>query len=451
MSDPVRIVCIGGGSVLWLPRLGADLLLTPELADAELVLHDLDAVADGQVAAWLRLVATSLGVPARITVEPDLARALDGASHVLITIAAGGLEAMRADLAIPEEFGVLHTVGDTSGPGGWARFLRNAPVFAGLAEAVDRHAPGALVLNYSNPMPTLTQVLAARCRSPVVGLCHGLFENLEFLQRLYGLAQETDLTLSYAGLNHFFWVTAARTVQGTDILADLRQRLRERSLTELETEKIVDGAGHSSLARELATDLMRRTGFLPYIGDRHTCEFVPGIISDAATMRRLRLERTSVDSRVARRTRGQARLVERIAAGVPPRSELKRTRETAADIIAAHSSGRAFVDVGNLPNTGQIGNLPRGLVVETAMRVDRGGFTPLLAGDLPAAVMPLVAPHAACMDLLARSFLAEDRAGVLTTLQVDPLLAHLPHARVAELARRLLAANAAWLPGWLRR
>ena len=66
---------------------------------------------------------------------------------------------MAHDLAIPEKYGIFHTVGDTSGPGGWARLMRNFSVFKKLAEDINRHAPGAMVLNYSNPMTTLTQIL----------------------------------------------------------------------------------------------------------------------------------------------------------------------------------------------------------------------------------------------------------------------------------------------------
>jgi len=130
---------------------------------------------------------------------------------------------MAHDLAIPEEYGVYHTVGDTTGPGGWARFIRNFDVFASLAADINRYAPGAVVLNYTNPMTTLTDVLSRTCEGPVVGLCHGLFENLTFIKEFYKLKDESEIAVKYAGLNHFLWITEAKAA-GRDVIADLNRR-----------------------------------------------------------------------------------------------------------------------------------------------------------------------------------------------------------------------------------
>jgi alpha-galactosidase len=449
MSDHPRIVFIGGGSPAWLPGIGKDLLLAPEIVEPEVVLHDLDTRAARRVEAYLRLVAEARGARASITAVDDLEAALTGADYVVITITTGGLAAMAHDLAIPEEYGVYHTVGDTSGPGGWARLMRNAPVFHRLGEQVARLAPKALILNYSNPMTTLTQVLEHAHPGRVVGLCHGMFENRAYLRRLYSLA-EHDLAMSYAGLNHFFWVTRARGVGELDLLADLGRRLATRGFGELHPDGYTDPAGHASGRYELATDLARRTGFMPYLGDRHTCEFIPHVIANREAMARYRLARTNTDQRTANQAAAVARLERIIASRELPPETARRSPETAVDIIAAHQLGRPFIDVGNLPNVGQVANLPRGLVVETPVCVDRNGFTPLLTGDLPAAVMALVAPPAHAMDLAVRAFLEQDRERAIAALAIDPLCHHLAQAKVAELGRRLLSAHASFLPAWLR-
>lgn len=449
MPTHPRIVFIGGGSPNWLPRIGTDMLLTGALHESELVLHDIDPAAARRVEAYLRQVARALGSAASVRAVDALDEALTGADYVVITITTGGLDAMAHDLAIPEAYGIHHTVGDTAGPGGWARFLRNAPVFRHLAAAIRRCAPGAMVLNYTNPMTTLTQVLAGDCTGPVVGLCHGLFENQEFLKKLHGLASDDDLALSYGGLNHFFWVTRGRATGGGDILADLHRRLRTRSFAELDTTVYTDPAGHAGTRRELATDLARRTGVMPYIADRHTCEFLPGVITDREAMARLKLVRTTIGERQRLRSEAIARLDGWIATGALAPDARQRSRETAADIIAAHREGRPFIDVGNLPNRGQIPNLPHGLIVETPMCVDRNGFTAVQVGELPAPVMALVAPPAHAMDLLVRAYLAEDRSQVFAALAADPVCSHLPHARVVELGSRLAAAHAAAIPAWM--
>jgi alpha-galactosidase/6-phospho-beta-glucosidase family protein len=437
-----KVVLVGGGSNAWAPNLVKDMLLTEPLGDAEFVLYDTNLAASDLVKAWLENLNRGLRQPCIFRSTNRRAKALDGADYVLITISTGGLDAMAHDLAIPEEFGIYHTVGDTSGPGGWARLLRNFPVFKDLAEAINRYAGAAMVLNYTNPMTTLTAVLSRLCQGPVVGLCHGLFENLDFLKRTYHLANEDDVSVSYAGLNHFFWITQART-RDTDIIADLRQRLTRQSFTDLLRESSPDPMGFRS-NRELATELFRTTGVLPYLGDRHTCEFFPCYITSKANLKKYRLVRTSIAERREGFAARQAELLKAVQAPMPT-AGLTRSRETAADIIAAHVQGKPFIDVGNLPNRGQVANLPLGTVVETAVRVDRNGFSPIAFGPLPEPVRSFVEPYARVFDLAVEACFRGDRALALQALQLDPVCAHLNPHQARNLGERLLAAHASFV------
>jgi len=434
-----KIVLVGGGSNAWAPNLVKDMLLTEPLAASEFVLYDLDLEAARLVKAYLDRLTRGLRKPCSIKATADLARAFDGADYLIITISTGGLDAMAHDLAIPEDFGIYHTVGDTSGPGGWARLMRNAPVFRDLAEATNRYTDGAMVLNYTNPMTPLTRILAQRCRGPVIGLCHGLFENLEFFRRFYHLERDEDISVSYAGLNHFFWITQARA-PSLDLMADLRDRLAHQSFTDLLRESAPDPMGFRS-NRELATELFRTTGVMPYLGDRHTCEFLPCYITRKANLRRYRLIRTPIDERrqgfAARRA-----ALEKAVRGPLTVDRVSRSRETAADIVAAHVQGRPFIDVGNVPNLGQVSNLPLGTVVETAVRVDRNGFAPIAFGPLPEPVVSLVEPCARVFDMGVDACLRGDRTMALQALRLDPVCAHLNPRQVEALGNQLLAAHA---------
>jgi alpha-galactosidase/6-phospho-beta-glucosidase family protein len=433
-----RIVIVGGGSNAWTPRIVKDMLLTPAIADSTFVLYDTNREAADLVAAFLRKLNRRLGARATFVPTDDRRRAFDGASFFVITISTGGLDAMARDIAIPEEYGIYHTVGDTSGPGGWARLMRNYPVFAGLARDINRYAPGAVVLNYTNPMAGLTDVLAGTCTGPVVGLCHGLFENLEFLAAHYRLSDESEVSVSYGGVNHFFWTTRIRA-RGRDQLDDLRAKVRRRGFTALMRESSADPMGFKS-NRELATALFDETGVMPYLGDRHTAEFFPCYLTSRETMRRLRLERTSVAERRAS-FRERDRNLRAMVKGTIPEEYAKRSRETAADIIAAHATGRPFIDVGNLPNIGQIANLPRGAVVETAVRIDGNGFSPICFGDLPQPVLGLVEPHAHVQATAVRACREQRRDLAFAALRLDPLCAHLTGDRVREMGERLLRAH----------
>jgi alpha-galactosidase len=433
----LKIVLVGGGSVLWTPVIARDLMLTASLSDAEFVLYDINKEASDLTAAFCSKLAAKLGVRARFVSTDQREQAFAGAHYFIITITTGGLDAMAHDLAIPEQYGIYHTVGDTSGPAGWARLIRNFDVFASLAQAVNRYAPGAVVLNYTNPLSMLTDVLARLHEGPVVGLCHGLFENLEFIKDLYGLESEDDIAVHYGGLNHFFWMTRARS-HFTDVIADLASRLKTQSFTDL--KRPFNEEGEIGSEREVATELFHLTGVLPYLGDRHTCEFFSWYITSLDTMSKYKLVRTTIAERQARAAQTAEGLRGMIEGEIPGHF-LQRSREAAADIIDAHSQGRVFIDVGNLPNVGQIAGLARGVVVETAVRVDGNGFTPLTFGPLPRVVHGLVEMWALVYRMTVDACFARDKALALQALRLDPVCSRLNTGQVMEMGERLLAAH----------
>src|SRR5690349_2105559 len=126
MTD-TRICFIGGGSYNWMPKLLGDLALTPDL-DGTVVLHDVNPAALEDIERYGRRVFEPTGSRFRIETTTDLDRALDGAKFVVVTITTGGLDTMALDLDIPERYGIFQSVGDTVGPGGLSRALRNVPV-----------------------------------------------------------------------------------------------------------------------------------------------------------------------------------------------------------------------------------------------------------------------------------------------------------------------------------
>ncbi|MDO9543488.1 MAG: hypothetical protein Q7J98_14375 [Kiritimatiellia bacterium] len=454
-----KIVMVGGGSNAWAPNIIKDMLLTESIKDSEFVLYDINKKASDLTRDFLTELNTRhLHAPATFISTNDRRKAFRKADYIIITISTGGLKTMAQDLSIPEKYGIYHTVGDTSGPGGWARLLRNFEVFRKMALDINHLAPGAMILNYTNPMTTLTTVLSRICEGPVVGLCHGLFSNLEFFKQVYKLRDENEIAVKYAGVNHFFWITAAKA-GSRDVMADLRRRIKHTSITKIIRASISDPMGFHSNC-ELATELFRTTGFMPYLGDRHTCEFIPGYITSRPNMKKYRIVRTSIKERqdgFNQRERRLRVMVSRLGGkGASDRNwiekhmneYLERSRETAADIIAAHSSGQSFIDVGNLPNIGQISNLPLGVVVETAMRVDRNGFTPLTFGPLPEPIHGLVAPWPIVFGMTVDACFRRDKEMALQALRLDPVCSHLNTQQVREMGERLMHAHAAYLPAF---
>ena len=438
-----KIVIVGGGSNAWGPKLVKDMLLTESLRDSRFVLYDINRKSSELNKAFLDKLSGLLGVRAKIISTNNRARAFDGADYFIITISTGGLAAMARDIAIPEDYGIYHTVGDTVGPGGWGRTIRNFGAFVSLAKAIRKHAPRAVVLNYTNPMSTLTDVLCRLLDGPVVGLCHGLFENLRFIREFYKLKSEADVAVKYGGVNHFFWITEARAGR-RDVIADLKRRLKKQSMTDLLKTVYDDPMGFHS-DRELATELFRLTGVMPYLGDRHTCECFPQYITSRKNMKKYKLRRTSIAER-REGFRSRTRNLRRMIRGRIDEGYFTSSRESAADIIDAHWSGKVLIDVGNMPNIGQISNLPPGAVVETAVRVDRNGFSPVTFGPLPEVVRGMTAPLAEVARMTVDACFAASRQLAIQALRLDPLCSHLNSDQVVEMAGRLLRAHKRFIP-----
>ena len=122
----------------------------------------------------------------------------------------------------------------------------------------------------------------------------------------------------------------------------------------------------------------------------------------------------------------------------------ERPAEEAADIVSAVANGRAFRAIVNLPNQGQIDNLPREAVVETLAEVGPAGANPISVRALPPGVLGTVVPHVVNQELLVDAALTGDRQLALQALVGDPPVRDFRTA--PRMLDELLAAHAELLP-----
>jgi len=221
----MRVTIIGGGSYQWGPKLVVDLLGTPSLAGMDLVLEDIDADAARTLAAYAERAAEVMGAKATVSATTDQRRALEGADYVVVTISTGGFRSMAVDLDVPAAHGIKQSVGDSVGPGGISRALRNIPVLVGIARDMEQVCAGAWMLNITNPMTCLTRAVARETTVPVVGLCHEVENFCMDMAIAFGKAH-TALRPVVAGVNHFPLVTEL-DVEGADGLGLLLDMVDE--------------------------------------------------------------------------------------------------------------------------------------------------------------------------------------------------------------------------------
>src|SRR6478609_10865101 len=196
-----RIAFVGAGSVVFTKNLLGDLLAYPELRGAHVALHDIDPERLETARAMAEYVSRELGASPSITIHLDRRAALDGADYVLNTVQIGGHEATLLDFELPARFGLRQTIGDTLGVGGVFRALRTAPHMLALGREMAELCPDAWLLNYTNPMAMLCElVYQGTPTKKVVGLCHSVQYTVRDLARLIDV-DEAEITFLAAGVN----------------------------------------------------------------------------------------------------------------------------------------------------------------------------------------------------------------------------------------------------------
>src|SRR5512135_760873 len=128
-----HITIVGGGSYHWAPRLLADFANTPSLADAQVVLHDLDAERMKLMEELGSEIARRRAIPLTVRAEADRRTALAGTDFVITAFSVGGFDSMQHDIEIPQRYGIRQPIGDSVGPGGILRALRSVPVLLDIA------------------------------------------------------------------------------------------------------------------------------------------------------------------------------------------------------------------------------------------------------------------------------------------------------------------------------
>ncbi len=440
----VRIALIGGGSYAWGPLFIRDIVCTPELSGSTLVLHDIDPKAlDLLYTLGCKMVRHGdRPFVLERTLHQD--EALEGADFVILTITTGGLEAMRHDLEIPEKYGIYQSVGDTVGPGGLARALRNIPVVLDLAQRMERLCPDAWLLNYTNPMTTLCRAVTRETRIRVVGLCHEYLGVRHRLAQLWEVA-ESDIKAKLAGINHLAWILDL-TVGGREGMPQLHE-LAAQILASGGVPGIEEAGRSSSIDRALIkARLLRIFGALPAAGDRHVAEFFPWFLIEAAGQgRQYGVVRTTVDERYEWRRDDERLLRSLLEEEVPLSRWLQhQSGEAANQIIAALCGHGRYTGPLNLPNEGQIHNLPSGAIVETLGVVEAAGARAFAVGELPPGVQAVVARHVSNQEMIVEAALRGDRNLALQALLNDPLLQEVDGAE--RMLDEMLEANREYLP-----
>ncbi len=452
----IKIAMIGAGSIGFTRRLMGDILAVPELADTTFAFMDISQSNLEMVTQLCQRDIAANNLPAQIMATTDRREAITDADYVICLIRQGGLEAFAMDIDIPLKYGVDQCVGDTLCAGGIMYAQRTIPALLDICQDIREVAkPGALFLNYSNPMAMNTWACNHYGGVQTIGLCHGvqgahwqIANVIEHWAKREGLLAEDaalhrrEVDVIAAGINHQTWFIKAQW-RGMDMIPRLLE-LFEAHPSFPQTEKV-------------RIDVLRRFGYYSTESNGHLSEYLPWYRKRVDEIEQW----IDTSSWINGETGGYLRVCTEgrnwfktdfpnWMQEEPPRiTAERRSEEHGSYIIEALETGRTYRGHFNVINQGHITNLPDGCVIEIPGYVDRNGINMPVVGDLSLACAATCSASVRVQQMGMEAAVRGDVALLKQAMLHDPLVGAVCNPEeVWQMTDEMLVAQAQWLPNY---
>ncbi len=450
----LRIAMIGAGSIGFTRKLLHDLLSVPEFKQSTFSFCDINAKNLEMVAKLCRRDIAANNLPAVVETTTDVRKAVTDADYVLCMIRQGGLEAFQSDVEIPLKYGVDQCVGDTLCAGGIMYAQRTIPVLLDFCRHIREVAkPGALLMNYSNPMAMNTWACNKYGGVKTIGLCHGvqgahwqIADVIEKWAKRKGILEKqkkldrSGVDVIAAGINHQTWFTQIRW-RGIDMVPGLLEKF-ESHPTFPKTEKV-------------RMDVLRRFGYYSTESNGHLSEYLPWYRKRTKEIKKW----IDLSSWINGETGGYLRVCTEardwfktdfpnwMKEKAPEIKASDRSEEHGSYIIESLETGRPYRGHFNVVNEGHIPNLQDGCIIEIPGYVDRNGINMPVVGDLPLACAATCAASIRVQEMSVEAAVTGDVTLLKQAMLHDPLVgAVCDPEEVWQMTDEMLVAQATWLP-----
>jgi len=441
-----KIVVVGAGSASFGLNTLAALMGSEELRGAHLALVDRNERTLGLVGGLAGVLNAEWESQMQITTHAHHREALTGADFVVLSIEVSPREELwRSDYEIPLKSGVRQPYAENGGPGGFAHAARNIGPVMEIVRDMEQRCPEAWLINYTNPMMRICDAVARYSKIQVVGLCHQIYAGYAMVAKAlaedFGFdipdgftdchaspvtnplrAQATKqafprLQIMAAGLNHFTFMLALHDQQTGD---DLYPLFRRR------------WAALPDSFEPLTRRVFDAFGLFPIPGDEHLAEYLPWI-SDPITKpwEKYVVSLYDWDYWDRHRDEGYQTISKMISGDLSLDSLKDADSEGALEIIENIAfAGTHYHLAVNLPNQGQIPNLPQRAIVETPGVVTGSGVQAVCVDPLPKSIAELCRREISVTQLCVDAAVHGDREIALQCLLLDPVIADLDIAKL---------------------
>lgn len=430
----MKVAVIGGGSSYTPELINGFLARTASFPMTELWLMDASLERLNIVGKFAQRMVSAAGAPFTVHLTTDQREAIRGAHYVTTQLRVGGMPARREDEYLGKRHGLIGQ--ETTGIGGMAKALRTIPIILRIAHDMRELAPGALLVNFTNPAGLVTEALSRYASDvPSCGVCNvPITTKMSILEGLaaQGLsAKPENSELDTLGLNHLSWHRGFK-IDGEDVWPQVLQGFVEAIKRGDEDEW------------DIAT--IESLGMIPnyylqyfYYTKKKLAEQEMWPPSRAEQV--MAIEKDLL-AQYAEPNRTQ-----------PPEGLMQRGgayySTVATQLLNAHYNDLEEVHIVNVPHHGAVEGWPADWVLELPCKVGRGGIRPIPAKPLPLACFGLIAQVKAYELLTVEAAVHGDRQAAHQALLVHPLG---PSAdKVAEVLDDMLMTHRAHLPQFFNR
>lgn len=425
MTGTPKITLVGAGGMSFGPAMVNDVVHTPELRGAQLVLHDVNDERLQRAYQFAAKLNASAGAPVVLGRSTDAGEALDGADFVLSSAEFQRFECWKQDYEIPNKHGARQINGENGGPGAVFHSLRSIKNTLGICADIEKYSPDALLINLTNPMSRVTLAINRGTSVRNVGMCHEMPLGISRLARRIRVPRKF-IAAKASGINHFTFFTEFRdTRTGEDLLPRIREHFAasvyDYGPRAISAAKALDRtlAGATFLEFNylpLVVQMVREHGLVPCSVDSHIGEYVPFAL-DAAEWMPTPLDFHEPIMQFFERAASWAATTK-----VPlPLHVAGHSHEEVVDIVAAMwTDTPRWIMATNVPNRGYLPDVADGAIVEVGATVDADGIHPDTMPPLGEPVAAWINTQTALMDLIVESALTGNPDLALQAVIEDP-------------------------------